>query len=1391
MFFSVTVTAQDTEQDREGGLRLCDTTVTGSCTVVSNLGRLEIKHNGVWKGVCDDYFTSREARVACGQLNYPNSQYAKTLLKLDGPMRAHRYNGEFWLDDLLCGQGDNAIDNELMDCARAGSGVGNEIEPGESGYWGEHNCKSDEYAGVICSITAPTKPTNLEAEATQQGTIVLNWRAPNSYVEGYRIQVSTSGSPNYSWTDLVSNTNKTNTTHTHSGLSPGDTRYYRVSAINSEAPTGGPYSDVASATIPIPEPPPADQPGTVTFSYPLQFQVSEVMTAILTDPDGVATGVTWIWERSTNQNSGWTLINGAAGAAYTLVVADEDHYLRATATYTDAVFGSGKTARAVSNKVPNLNWPPVFDESDPAVRSVSENTAAGENIGPPVTAADPEMDTLAYSLGGTDAASFDIDGSTGQIKTKAELDYETKNSYSVTVTARDRPVDDPELESDTITVTIGVTDEEEEGTITLSSVQPQVGTPLDATLKDPDGDVSAITWTWEKSTSRNNGWTVISSAASSSYEPVDDDVDNYLRVKAEYTDRRGSGKMAYTVSDLVVRVEPPSNSAPEFSAATTTRSVPENTPPGRNVGAPVTATDDDDDPLTYSLGGTDAASFALADPTSGQIQTKAPLNYEAKNSYSVEITVKDPSQESATIAVTINVIDVNESPLPSNTRTPNSGVTENTPKATVPSAPGNLMAAGGDGEVTLSWRAPNDGGSAIKYYEYMIDDGPWTSIKGKSTTHTVTGLANGETYKFKVRAVNLIGPGPESRPVTATPATVPGAPRNLTAAPGDRRVTLMWERPADNGGLPITRYEYTQKEESGLFGNWISIDNSGPTETNETSYVVTGLKDGTVYSFKVRAVNAVGPGDASAEATAEASTSALRRLRRVSLSILPEFGRTLTRNSLDALTWRLDSVLSGSFERTGMFRLMDQHAGLHDVIGIDIWDDPELSEELSLEELLYGSSFIIEAGGMPRKPKQYPKERPEEAPKKHAREHPKELPEELQREYPRDENMWIDENGKPELIERRGDIAFWGKADYSALSVGRSSESLSWDGGITSGYLGVDRRLSENVLTGLSVALTKGDFDYTDSTPGEGGSGDYYVKMLSVSPYVAWLISEDAYLWGAIGYGRGEIDIDDEEVQSVASSDLSYKSVAAGGSGRVFDVGDTTFSLKGEAFKVWMDVEGDDYLIDDSSVGVHQLRLSMEGSYEYRFASGAWFNPLVEVALRHDGGDGETGTGVEIGGGFLFEDPDMGLSIAGRGRWLAVHSSDEFSQWGVGGTVIFDTGADKEGVLFSVAPGWGDTSSGIENLWERGAEGLSSEDGKDNDMHLDAEFGYGLSALGGDGLLTPYSGLRVRGDGWRQYRLGSRLDLGRSASLNLETQRRQSDTAKPEHGIMLRGKLNF
>ena len=410
--------------------------------------------------------------------------------------------------------------------------------------------------------------------------------------------------------------------------------------------------------------------------------------------------------------------------------------------------GDGDESELV-DATPAANIAPEFP-TDVATRSIPENTAANTNIGEPVTATD--TDVLTYSLSGTDHSSFSIVSSTGQLQTKAALDYESKNSYAVVVTAAD-----PSGATDTIAVTINVTDVDEppdvsgqtavdyaengtgavatytasdpegqtgitwtlagadsgdfsistagvltfdsppnyedrqdadnayqvtvrasDGTVTgaldvtitvtnvdeagvvsLSPAQPQVGTALNATLTDPDGPVSVATWQWARSSDGSTNWGDITGATSASYTPVDGDVDNYLRATASYTDPEGSGKSAQAVSVNRVQAAPVVNTAPAFPTDMTTRSIAENTATGTNIGAAVTATDTDT--LTYSLSGTDAGSFDIVS-TSGQLQTKAALDYERKNSYEIVVTAADPFGATDTITVTINVTDVDKPP---------------------------------------------------------------------------------------------------------------------------------------------------------------------------------------------------------------------------------------------------------------------------------------------------------------------------------------------------------------------------------------------------------------------------------------------------------------------------------------------------------------------------------------------------------------------------------------------------------------------------------------------------------------------------------------------------------------------------------------------------------
>ena len=442
---------------------------------------------------------------------------------------------------------------------------------------------------------------------------------------------------------------------------------YSVTVTATAKDTPG-ASDTITVTIEVIN---VDEPGTVTLS-PGQPQEGTELTATLTDQDGVSGSSTWQWASSDSPNGIFTPITAARSATYTPGTSDVGKYLRATASYTDGE-GRNKTAVEVSDGAVQparaVNNAPEFAE-DTATRSVPENTAAAIGIGAWVTATDKDTDssdTLTYTLRGTDAAAFAIDAASGQLRTKAALDYETKSSYSVTVTATD-----PSGASDTITVTIEVTNADDLGEVTLSSTQPQVGTPLTATLTDPDGDITALTWQWASADSAADSavdtFTPINGATSATFIPGTRDLGKYLKATASYNDSVGPADTedtATTESANSVRAagEPPSDSiAPAFAGNTAARSVAENTAAATDIGAPVTATDadtDSGDTLTYSLSGRDAASFAII-ASSGQLQTKTALNYETKSRYSVTVTATDLSDASDSIKVTITVTDVNE-----------------------------------------------------------------------------------------------------------------------------------------------------------------------------------------------------------------------------------------------------------------------------------------------------------------------------------------------------------------------------------------------------------------------------------------------------------------------------------------------------------------------------------------------------------------------------------------------------------------------------------------------------------------------------------------------------------------------------------------------------------
>ena len=507
-----------------------------------------------------------------------------------------------------------------------------------------------------------------------------------------------------------------------------------------------------------------EEDGVVTLSV-VEPAVGDTVTASLADGDGSISGLVWRWARSVNGRTGWVIVSGETSDRYTTSQNDANFFLRAVATYSDNR-GDNKRAEAVTERVFGQNQRPTFPTSETGQRTVAEN-ARGVNVGAAVAATDPDRDPLTYSLTGADAAAFTIVASTGQIRTKDALDFETKSSYTFTVEVHDRK-DGQGAPSTTIddtqSVTVTVDNVDEPGEITLSTLTATISARVEVTavLNDPDGP-SNVSWQWWRSGDGRSNWARISGATSEQYTPTLADAGNYLRADAAYTDGHGVGKAAQKVSPRVSD-PPPINAAPAFGATETgRREIAENATGGDPVGDPVTAGDANNDPLTYTLSGSDAAVFAI-DSATGQLRVApgAQLDFETKRSYRVVVSVSDgadaaddPDNDAIddTITVTITLIDVNEAPVVTGDTGP--AVAENTTAAVA-------TYRGADPERdTLVWSVNNDvfwvSGRGQLYFASPPSFEDATSYQVTVTAADPEGLS--DTLAVTVTVTDLEEPG--------------------------------------------------------------------------------------------------------------------------------------------------------------------------------------------------------------------------------------------------------------------------------------------------------------------------------------------------------------------------------------------------------------------------------------------------------------------------------------------------------------------------------------------------------------------------------------------------------------------------------------------------------
>ena len=511
------------------------------------------------------------------------------------------------------------------------------------------------------------------------------------------------------------------------------------------------------------------------------------------------------------------------------------------------------------------------------------------------TVTDPEEGTVTLSLEGADAGKFNIVG--GALTFKEAPNYEmpadagNNNEYNVTVVATDNGVDRGDNNGgfdnkNKMTakreVTIMVTNEDENGTVTLSAQQPKVGVPITASVDDPDGGVTDITWQWYgdvitldldpgktgkvDETMIDENESAIAGATSATYTPTaaaaaDENGDaRTLWVLARYKDGKGNDN---AVGNAATVVAFRTDNAPTFpEIGVDTRSIREdktvsatNGETTDNVGDPVRATDvDATQLLTYRLSGADAGSFSIESDTDtntrgGQIAVKAgtKLDYETKSTYMVTVTATDPGGLSGSIDVTIKVTDVNEAPeiLVGGLSISGSAPAPYAENGTGPVA---TYRAVGSNAASATWSLSGDDAGDLRISRSGV-----LSFPRSPNYEAPTDADTDNVYQVTVRASDRRYNAMLAVTVSVTDVYespfVPSAPNVLQTVGEPTSLDVSWRAPSNGGGPDITSYDLQYRMSSS--GNFID----GPQNVTETSTIIMGLTEGTSYEVQVRATN--------------------------------------------------------------------------------------------------------------------------------------------------------------------------------------------------------------------------------------------------------------------------------------------------------------------------------------------------------------------------------------------------------------------------------------------------------------------------------------------------------------------------------------------------------
>ena len=373
----------------------------------------------------------------------------------------------------------------------------------------------------------------------------------------------------------------------------------------------------------------------------------------------------------------------------------------------------------------------------------------------------------------------------------------------------------------------------------------------------------------------------------------------------------------------------------------------------------------------------------------------------------------------------------------------------------------------------------------------------------------------------------------------------------------------------------------------------------------------------------------------------------------------------------------------------------------------------------------------------------------------------------------------------------------WGS--FAADTFEGRNDGVRVDGHVTSGFLGADVG-NARWLAGAAVALSKGGGSWTSTESESDAGGDLKSELTTVYPYSQITISDAVNVWAMAGWGTGELTVTERRTDQPGGTHRTDISLVMGAFGVTGDVISPETSdglgvkVKSDAF--WARAESDAARSEHGALGaagadVTRLRLRVEALRRFTLGAGT-LTPAFELGARHDGGDLESGTGLEAGAKARYE--NARLSIEGSLRGLVAHEDGDYEEWGASASVQLSPGAGGRGLSFKVAPSWGAAGTDTDRLWglDDAQKLVDENDSVDAGRRLKTEIGYGLGFTTLPGMITPFASMTLGDDGGRGWLAGARWQIADHASLSLQgTRVGNSNATDSDRSVMLQGSLRW